>query len=88
MMTLKDAVQTPEGLRLVYEVSHQTPGREGTTVTSPLNLLISSTGKHTCEMHIGDCSDLNVDGALHRMSEWLRRLADGLDERKYITIPG
>ena len=86
MMTLVAFEPLPAGFRLDYSVTHSTPGRDGTTLAAGLRLCIRPD-KSWCEMRIDDCDGATQKEALDRMSTWLRRLADGIEERKETSIP-
>jgi hypothetical protein len=68
------------GIVAEYEVSHSTPGREGTFLCAPLTLSIGRE-KAVCELHITECTAATPDEAIARMADWLRRLADGMEKR-------
>lgn len=75
-------------LRAEYELTHSTPGREGTTLEEPLVLRISPGGHTLCTLHIDDCKGDTTNEALDRMAIWLRRLADGIENRgTLVQIP-
>ena len=74
----------PGGFVAKYTVRHSTPGREGTTLDSPLTLCVTP-GKVWCDIEVKECIGVNPDEALDRMVVWLRRLADGLEDRKPST---
>lgn len=86
MLNLNALEKLPQGLRLDYEVAHSTPGREGTKLTADLSLFVRSD-KAWCDMKIEGCSGADAKEALDRMVVWLRRLADGIEERKTLEIP-
>lgn len=64
-----------------FNVIHSTPGRDGTCLEEPLTLTIQPGGSTLCTLHIDDCKGGTPDEALARMSMWLRRLADGIEQR-------
>lgn len=68
-------------LRVEYALTHSTPGREGTCLEQPLVLTIRPGGHTLCTLHIDDCTGGTINEALDRMSTWLRRLADGIENR-------
>lgn len=86
MMTLTHYENLGNGAKLDYTVTHSTPGREGTTLTAYLTLCIRQD-KSWCELKVEDCEGTNQKEALDRMSSWLRRLADGIDQRRELTLP-
>lgn len=86
MMALTNYESLPGGAKLDYTVTHSTPGREGTTLSASLRLYIRPD-KSWCEMKVEDCEGADQKEALDRMSVWLRRLADGIDQRREATIP-
>ena len=86
MLTLNNFERSPSGLKLDYTVAHTTPGRHGTTLTAPLVLYIQAD-KTRCEMTLTNCEGANAKEALDRMVHWLRRLADGIDQRQTLEIP-
>lgn len=67
-------------VKATYDLQHWTPGPTGTCLSQPLTLLIEST-KTTATLVVEHCEGATPDEALTRMSAWLRRLADGLDQR-------
>lgn len=76
---------TEAGLIARYNLTHSTPGREGTTLEEPLTICIRPD-KTWCELTIRECSAANPDEALERLALWLRRLADGIDKRSGALI--
>lgn len=74
----------PDGVLTSYEVTHSTPGRDGTTVKQILEAYIYPH-KTKLSLVIDDCEDATPAEALAKMSRWLRRLADGIDEHKGST---
>lgn len=78
----------PDGLRATYELTHSTPGREGTTLTEELVMDVYPGRPIDVSMSITDCTGSTTDEVLARLSGWLRRLADGLDQRgESISLP-
>ena len=86
MMTLINYENLGNGAKIDYSVTHSTPGREGTTLSANLRLYIRQD-KSWCEMRIEDCEGANQREALDRMAVWLKRLADGIDQRREMTLP-
>ena len=86
MMSLINFEPLPGGNKLEYLVEHVTSGREGTTLTAHLWLYMRPD-KSWCEMKIEDCVGADQKEALDRMAVWLRRLADGIEQRKDVSIP-
>jgi len=86
MMTLLNFESLPGGLKFEYEVAHATPGPEGTTLKANLCLYIRAD-QSWCEMKIEDCDGPNQKEALDRMAAWLRRLAEGIEQRRETSIP-
>lgn len=86
MMTLTNYENLGNGAKLEYTVTHSAPGREGTTLSANLRLYIRAD-KSWCEMKIEDCDGANQKESLDRMAAWLRRLAEGIDQRKEMTLP-
>lgn len=86
MMTLTNLETLPGGVKIDYDVSHSIPGREGTTLSANLVLYIRQD-KSWCEFKIDSCEGLSSKESLDRMAVWLRRLADGIEQRKEMTIP-
>jgi hypothetical protein len=86
MMTLVNFESLAGGCRLDYLVKHSTPGREGTTLEARLALYIRPDTSW-CEMKIEDCEGPSHTEALDKMASWLRRLADGIEQRKETPIP-
>lgn len=85
-MTLTNFENLGNGAKLEYVVSHATPGREGTTLTAYLRLYIRAD-KSWCEMKVEDCEGVDQKEALDRMATWLRRLAEGIEQRKEVVLP-
>jgi hypothetical protein len=71
----------PDGFRATYNLTHSTPGREGTTLTEELILDIYPSRPVIASISIGKCPGFTTEEALIRLSSWLRRLADSLDQR-------
>jgi len=67
-----------------YKIRHSTPGREGTTLTCPLTLCVYPD-RTSCVITTDVCEAATPDEALNRMAVWLRRLADGIEDRKAST---
>lgn len=88
MMTLKlfESTSVAGWPRLTYEISHSTPGRDGTTLTAELVLGIGPE-RSCCKIDIPECDAPTHGDALGRMASWLRRLADGIEQRKEVSIP-
>jgi hypothetical protein len=87
MMTLEKLERLSSGLtQLDYSVEHATPGRDGTCLKEHLTLFIGPTSS-LCAMEITNCEGATHKEALDRMATWLRRLADGIDQRKEVLIP-
>lgn len=63
-----------------YELTHSTPSREGTTLAEPLTLYIRRD-QTVVSLQINDCQAATPDEALTKLQSWLRRLADGLEQR-------
>jgi hypothetical protein len=76
---------TRDSTRLDYIVKYSTEGRDGTTITIPLVLVISN--RCCCSMVIDDCNGATTDEALDKMARWLRMLANGIEKRNKIEIP-
>lgn len=74
----------PAGFVAQYKVRHSTPGRDGTTLTAPLKLAVRAD-KCWCTLETDECEAATPDEALDRMAAWLRRLADGIEQRKPST---
>ena len=63
-----------------YNLTHSTPGPDGTVLSQPLKL--SKLGANwSVELLVENCEAASPDEALARMVVWLRRLADGLENR-------
>ena len=77
---------TLEGLNFEYSVFHVAPGREGTIVDAHLSLIKCSDG-FRANLCTDDAEGSTSNEALDKLERWLRRLADGIKERKSITIP-
>lgn len=74
-------------IRATYEVKHSTPGAHGTTLSEPMSLFITPH-QTKATLNIPDCDAKTPEEAIARMSAWLRRLADGVDEHKTsINLP-
>lgn len=74
-------------LSVVYDVEHWTGGPGGTCLSEPLTLDITPS-KTTAKLVIEDCEAATPDEALARMAVWLRRLADGIEQRSTsVQIP-
>lgn len=86
MMTLHNFEPMPGGSRLDYIVEHTTPGRDGTVLSANLRLFLHGD-KSWCEIKVEDCQAENQKDALDKMATWLRRLADGIEQRKETWIP-
>ncbi len=86
MLKLTNFEDLPAGSKLLYTVSHSTPGRDGTTLSASLSLYIRMD-KTWCDMKIEGCEGSTPKESLDRMAAWLRRLADGIDERREISLP-
>lgn len=71
----------PDGFRATYEASHSTPGREGTTLKEEIIMDVYPGRPTSLSMSIPECEAPTPDEALARLSGWLRRLADGIDNR-------
>lgn len=80
MLTIKKLEQGPGSIRVDYDLTHSTPGRDGTTLRAPLTVFIAAHQTH-CRLEIDRCEGLTADESLAKMSAWLRRLADGIDQR-------
>lgn len=89
MLTLKNILPSDYfgQKRLEYEIEHQTIGRDGTTLKESL-VMESDDIKTTLKLNISDCSAPTQKEALDKLASWLRRLADGLENRKQTTIEG
>jgi hypothetical protein len=89
MMHLESVEKSLAGLQATYTVKHSTPGGHGTTLSADLVLTLDPrTGTQTsCRIEIADCEGDNPQESLERMSSWLRRLADGIDDHQEISIP-
>jgi hypothetical protein len=87
-LTLKSIEPFGRGfMTVVYEVQHWTPGADGTCLSQDMTLTVSPV-KTTAVLNVSDCDAKTPDEALKRMSVWLRRLADGIDEHKdSINLP-
>lgn len=72
--------------RFGYTVTHSTPGRDGTTLSAGLQLYVRHD-KSWCELEVDNCEGANQKEALDRMVLWLRRLADGIEQRREVLIP-
>jgi hypothetical protein len=87
-LTLK-SVESRAGhlLAAKYSLAHSTPGRDGTVLEQTLSLQILP-GETTAYLTIPDCKATTPDEALTRLATWLRRLADGIDQRSTsISLP-
>ncbi len=80
-LTTRSVHVSPGRTTLEFELTHSTPGRDGTILSEPLTLRVSD-GHCECELHVTDCKGTTPDETLTRMASWLRRLADGIEERK------
>lgn len=67
-------------LTAVMDLTHHTPGREGTVLKQQLTLT-ATRGRSVCELIVDECEGATPDEAMDRMVLWLRRLADGLEQR-------
>lgn len=90
-LTLKSIeVTSPGCLTATYEIQHWTPGASGTCLSQHISLDILPIGT-TASIIIdreSNCQAATPEDALKRMSAWLRRLADGIDEHKTsINLP-
>ncbi len=87
-LELKSATRLDCGdLRLTYRAWHSTPGAEGTVVDQIVDMDVRP-GKTTVAIAIDECEAPTPDEALQRLSRWLRRLADGIDQRgESIKLP-
>jgi hypothetical protein len=79
-LTLKSIRAEQAGVIVQYDVTHSTPGREGTVISMPMTLSIGRE-KVWCELNIQECTAATPDEAIARMAGWLRRLADGMEAR-------
>ncbi len=79
-LTLQNIKTDTVGVVASYEISHSTPGREGTVLTAPLTLSIGRD-KTWCALAVNDCAAATPDEAITKLATWLRRLADGLEKR-------
>lgn len=86
MLTLDNLETLPGGLKLDYTLSHSTPGRDGTTLTSDLRLYVRPD-KCWCEIKVTECEGSTPQESLDKMAAWLRRLADGIEQRKELLLP-
>lgn len=84
-MTLDSITREPAGLVAKYEVSHSTPGRDGTTLTASCTIMIR--GKCYASLAIDSADGKTPDEALDKMATWLRRLADGIEQRTHTMLP-
>lgn len=90
MSLIITSIESPstDRVRATYDLQHWTQGRDGTCLSEPLILDIDSSGKTQISLNISDCTADSPSAALERLSTWLRRLADGIDEHKTsITLP-
>jgi hypothetical protein len=72
---------SPEGSFVArYELTHSTPGREGTCLSCPLEIRFDAKSSE-CVLVVKECTGGTPDESLARLAVWLRRLADGVDQR-------
>ncbi len=86
MLNLKTLNSEIFAKKLIYDLQHCTAGREGTTLTVPLEMTISDNNT-LCEIEIKGCIGTTPDESLDKMATWLRRLAEGIENRNKVSIP-
>ncbi len=87
MFNLKSLQTTTFEKKLCYDIEHQKgEGRDGTILSIPLQMTICND-KTLCEIEIKGCYGKNPEESLDKMAVWLRRLADGIEERNEVKIP-
>lgn len=92
MMTLKKAERIHEGLTVMtYEVSHSTPGREGTTLTCDLRMEVASpqitTGRCKVKLDVFEATADTPKEALEKTISYLQRMIEGIEKRRETWIP-
>ena len=85
MLTLEAVRREPAGLEMTYSVTHSTPGPEGTTVVESLKLLVRQ--RCYASITIGPADGNTPAEALGKLAIWLRRLADGIEDRRETQLP-
>lgn len=87
MLTLKTANRVHAGLVcLDYDLSHSTPGPNGTTLKADLTMNVTES-RASVTLAIDECDAPTPKEAIERMSRWLERLKEGLDKRKETWLP-
>ena len=87
MMTLKKAERVHGSMvRLDYEVTHSTDGRDGTTLTADLKMFVAD-GRTIVNLEVPECDAATPREAVERLSRWLERLKEGIDKRKDTWLP-
>lgn len=70
-----------------YDIEHQQgTGRDSTVLSIPLKLIVDKQSA-ICSINIENCHAENVNECLAKMAIWLRRIADGIEDRNNVTIP-
>lgn len=88
-MTLEKATKVSSGLTaLEYEVSHSTPGREGTTLTCPLRMQIQHHGGPCIvKLDLCEAQGATPKEALEKLVSYLQRMTEGIEKRRETWVP-
>jgi hypothetical protein len=86
MLTLKEASRLGGQLLLNYEVSHSTPGRDGTTLTAPLQLRVVE-GKVSAKIEVDMATAELPTEALDKLCVYLERMIEGIKKRRDTWLP-
>lgn len=72
--------------KLNYEIRHSQPGRDGTTLTADLEMVLTPD-RTTLRINLAECDGQTPQEALDRLAHWLERLAVGIKERGEVMMP-
>ena len=87
MLTIKKAEKVHEGLtRIDYQVTHSTPGRDGTTLTTSLKMNVMP-GETTVELTVPECQGSIPTEALDKLCVYLDRIKEGILKRRDTFLP-
>lgn len=85
MLELKEVGKTPNGLRVIYTVKHNTAALP-TTLEQDLHLLIDErTGAIKGKLLVEELQADNMSAAIEKLATWCERLAAALREPMKVT---
>lgn len=78
-----ESVGGQQKISIKYDVTHSTPGGDGTTLTQDLVLIKDplSNDRWEAKLFITECKGETPDEVLTKMVGWLKRLSEGLKQR-------